>query len=168
VTHRGPCQPRTFCDSVIPGWFARCVSTCFWDCSKRKPHSSETGWQREPVSNPTADGDCHGSGVQQWASPVARSIPSHQPRLLPALPSRTSPGRRRQGGRAGEHWDGRGRGMQGCSHPGPAHCSEGGEEQEEAELRQLLGNSPANLHPVRKRFFPSDWDGFHRRRIRPG
>lgn len=36
--------------------------------------------------------------------------------------------------------------------PWPAHCSEGGEEQEAAELRQLLGNSLANLHPVRKRF----------------
>lgn len=37
--------------------------------------------------------------------------------------------------------------------PSPAHCSEGGEEQEAAELRQLLGNSLANLHPVRKHFF---------------
>lgn len=49
-----------------------------------------------------------------------------------------------------------GRGTQGCSIA--AHCSEGGEEQEAAEPCQLLGNSLANLPPVRKHFFQrSGW-----------
>lgn len=47
----------------------------------------------------------------------------------------------------------RGRRDSGLQPSLPAHCSEGGEEREAAELCQLLGNSPANLHPVRNHFF---------------
>ena len=98
---------------------------------------------------------CHGLGVQERSPPPASSIPAHQPQVVLAFPSGTSPGRQRQAALARQ-----GRGMQGCSHPLPAHSSGGGEEQEAAELSRLLGNTPANLHPVRKHFFPAIRMGF--------
>lgn len=95
---------------------------------------------------------CHGLGVQEWSShqpgdPVPPAISG------PCLSQWYLPRQAQAGwhGRGALGWPGRG--MQGCSHPLPAHSSEGGEEQAAAELRQLLGNSPANLHPVRKHFF---------------
>lgn len=113
----------------------------------------------------------HEPGVQECSSPLARSVLSHQQQVVPALPSRTSTDKQRQGGTARDAGTQgcRDAGMRGCedagtqickdagiqecSHPLPAHCSEGGEDQEAAELCQLLGNSPANLYPVRNHFF---------------